>query len=245
MVEPITTAITIVKEAAEKAALAVRESLKVNEIIKEAVEMAKITEFQKMKEVYRNPTIKDITNHDFLFKSLEIAKSIPETRTSFLNRLLTDSNLLGQMGEYHVGKFLESFGNFTQHVGCVTENGKFFVDFVGELSKDMPIKLITLKDGVIKTVSELINAGESIGIEVKNGLYELKNNVGHVINQGLAAKEEAGRGFIGISQSMLETISETPDVFSKFLELVDQSEIGVILTHPTLEQQLTNIISCL
>jgi len=242
MLGPLSTAI-VAKEAAEKAAMVIKESLKVLEKVKEGIEHLKINEFNKMKELYRNPS--DITKEHFkyLFEEIKSAESNPDLRASLMNRLYTEPNLIGQMGEYHAELNLSNYGSFERQKLIATEKGTFRVDFAGKLTKDMPVQSYIMQDGSLKSISEVIPANQEIGVEVKNGLYELRQNFEHVINQALAAKEKTGNGFIGINQSMLETIKKNPEHYTDLFSKAAEYDIKIIVTQPGIHQQIYNIIS--
>jgi hypothetical protein len=243
MLEPVSTGIIVAKEAAEKAALAIQESLKLSEVIRNGMERLKTSEISKLKDLYRNPSENVKAQYNHLFKSIDSAKSNPELRASLMNRMMREPNLIGQMGEYHAGQTLSQYGSFERQIEIPTERGTFRVDFAGKLTENMPVKSYTLKEGVVKSTSEVIRAGEKIGVEVKNGLYEIRQNPDHVMNQALAAKELTGKGFIGMSQSMLETISKTPDVYSNLFEQAAKYDLIIIVTQPTMTQQIANFAS--
>ena len=253
MADPLTIAATI-KEVAESAALLVKETLKlseVSELIKQIMGQHKIKELNNVKDLLRNPTeeLKAIYRH--LFNEIKKAKANPELRASLINRFLSEPifigedgkltnifNLIGQSGEFHAHIHLKQYGNFKWQV----EKGAFRVDFVGKLDKDMPIETVKIIDGKTMTVSEVIPAGEKIGVEVKNGLSELIRNPEHIINQAQAAKELTGNGFIGISESMLEDIVGNPEIYSNFFEKAAENDIRIIVTHPTKAQQIANLL---
>jgi len=243
MLEPVSTGIIVAKEAAEKAALAINESLKLSEIVKAGMERLKTAEINKVKDLYRNPSENVKANYNHLFRAVDSAKSNPELRASLMNRMMTEPNLIGQMGEYHAEQTLSQHGSFERQIAIPTERGTFRVDFAGKLTENMPVKSYTLKDGMLKSTSEVVKAGEKIGVEVKNGLYEIRQNLDHVINQALAAKEITGNGFIGISQSMMETISKNPEAYSNFFQSAEENGIRIIVTQPTISQQIANISS--
>lgn len=242
MLEPVSASV-VAKEAAEKAAMAIKESLKLSEKVKEGVERLKDAEFNKMKKLYRNPSDNTKANFNHLFNEVERAKSNPELQASLMNRLMTEPNLIGQMGEYHAERTLSQYATLERQVSIPTERGSFRVDFAGQLTRDMPVKSYTMIDGKLKSVSEMIRAGEKIGVEVKNGLYEIRQNLDHVINQALAAKEMTGKGCIGISQSMLETVSKNPGLHTDLFTRAAEHDIKVIVTQPTILQQIGNITS--
>jgi hypothetical protein len=241
MVEPISAGLIVAKEAVEKTALAIRESLNLSEVIRRGMERLKAYEINSINELYRNPseTVKSQYNH--LFNAVDGAKVNPELRTSLMNRLMTDPNLIGQMGEYHAEQTLSQYGSFERQITIPTERGTFRVDFAGTLAKDMPLRSYTLNEGVVKSASDVIRAGEKIGVEVKNGLYEIRQNLDHVINQALAAKELTGNGFVGISQSMMETISKNPEAYSSFFQAAEEHGVKIIVTQPTISQQIANL----
>lgn len=242
MLEPVSASI-VVKEAAEKAAMAIKESLRISEVVKEGMDRLKIAEINRVKELYRNPPENVKANYNHLFREVDSAKSNPELRTPLMNRMMTEPNLIGQMGEYHAEQTLSQYGSFERQIEISTERGNFRVDFAGKLSENMPVKSYTLKEGMLKSTSEVVKASEEIGVEVKNGLYEIRQNLEHVINQGCAAKELKGNGFIGISKSMLETISKNPEAYSNFFQTAEANGIKIIVTQPTISQQIANISS--
>jgi len=245
MPEPVSSAMIAAKVVAERAVLASKEALKTSEVIKIQMDHYKTSECSKLKELYRNPTEKFKTNYKHLFGVVDKARLNPELRASMMNRLMTDPNLIGQMGEYHAERTLNQYGTFERQVSIHTDRGNFKVDFVGKLTKDMPIKVYTIKDGIPMSTSDVIRAGERIGVEVKNGLYEIRQKFDHVINQALAARELTGKGYIGISQSMMETISQNPDTYADLFRAADAKGIKIFVTQPTMSQQLGNITSLL
>jgi hypothetical protein len=149
------------------------------------------------------------------------------------------------MGEFHADRYLRQFGNPERQVIVQTERGQFRVDFVVHLKKDIPIKSFTIQDGILKSKSEVIRSGNKMGLEIKNGIkngmYELRRNPAHIINQALAAKELTGNGCIGINQSMLETISKNPELYTDFFTEVEKHNLRVIVTQPTIGQQIANV----
>lgn len=138
---------------------------------------------------------------------------------------------------------MSKYGSFERQIEIPTERGYFRVDFAGKLIEDMPVKSHIVKDGMLKSTSEVLRAGDTIGVEVKNGLYEIRQNLMHVINQALAAKEMTGNGFVGISQSMLETIGKNPEPYTNFFRAAETNDIRIIVTQPTKPQQIANLTS--
>ncbi len=242
MLDPVSLSV-VAKEAAEKAAMAIKETLKASEAAKEGVERLRAAEFNHMKELYRKPSESSKASFNHLFKEVDGAKSNPELRASLMNRLMTEPNLIGQMGEYHAERTLSQFGTFERQISIPTERGTFRVDLAGQLTRDMPVKSYIMKDGMLKSVSEVIRAGEKIAVEIKNGLYEIRQHLDHVINQALAAKEVTGNGCIGINQSMLETVSKNPDLYADLFTRAAEHDIRIIVTQPTISQQIGNITS--
>ena len=241
--DPISAAV-VIKEAAEKTALAVKETLKLAELAKEGIKRLKIRELFKSKELSPNALELAKENYKHLHKKISEAKENAELRAPTINQLMDESNnLKGQMGEFHADQYFSRFGEVKRQLSVTTERGQFRVDFDVRLKKNMPIKSFTMKDGILKSRREVIRAGERMGVEIKNGPTELYQNPEHVINQALAAKEVTGNGCIGINQSMLETVSKNPDLYADLFTRAAEHDIRIIVTQPTISQQIGNITS--
>lgn len=245
MLEPVSAAV-VAKEAAEKAALAIKESLKLSEAAKDGMERIKAAEFNKMKELYRNPSDHDKGCFNHLFKEVAKAKTNPEEQASLMNRLMTEtraeSNLIGQMGEYHAKRTFSPYASMDRPVIPKEESNLKF-DLEGTVKENMPIKTYSLKNGELKAKSEVIKPGTKIGVEVKNGETRLIQNPEHTINQALVAKSRFENAFVSISETMRDKIVKNPQPFEKYFDLAEQNNIKTIVAQPTLRQQIANVLS--
>lgn len=245
MLEPVSASV-VVKEAAEKAVMATKDSLRMSEAVKEGMDRLKATEFNRMKELYRNPSDHDKGNFNHLFKEVAKAKSNPEDQTSLMNRLMTEtrteSNLIGQMGEYHAKRTFSPYASMDRPV-IPREESNLKFDLEGTIKDKMPVKTYTLKGGELTAKSEVIKPGTKIGVEVKNGETRLTQNPEHTINQAIVAKSRCGNAFVSISETMRENIAKNPQPFERYFDLAEQYDIKTIVAQPTIAQQIDNMLS--
>lgn len=242
MVEPVGAGVIVAKEAAEKAALAIHESMKLSEIVKTGMERLKTSDLNKMKELYRNPSDHDKGSFNHLFKEVAKAKLNPEEQASLMNRLMTDSSLKGQMGEYHAKRTFSPYASMDRPI-IPREESILKFDLEGAVKEKMPVKTYTLKSGELKAKSYVIKPGTKIGVEVKNGVTQLTQNPEHTIKQALVARARCGNAFISISETMRNEIIKNPQQFERFFNLAEQNDIKTIVAQPTISQQIDNMLS--
>ncbi len=238
---------TAVKVATEVTKHALKESAKSlgNEVKKKALEKGTESIFEKTNLQF-NPTI-DYANPPShmkaykMFKELDIVKENPDTQMAFFNKMISDSNFVGQNGEliaYDIAK--NTFGGEIQNqVGVGSRRLDMFLP---DTKYNAKIKTLIIKDGYITFENSYIPRNKSVALEIKNGAVkyvrnEINNN--HALDQILQGKSIADHSLLCIRQDVAQTIIDK-QIMLKELQKVQESggKIAIFLPSETVQNSM-------
>lgn len=231
MVDPISAAGVVIKEVAEKQAIA-ESKLALKELVEITNREANYAYLSKIRESIKAT---DMKNHPKLFEYIRIARENPELRPSALNRILNNSEMKGQTGELLSEKILEEYGQVERqqmHLGVKPDLG------IKELAKDLPLRSWTYIEGKLMQVSEVLRKGEAFGADVKNGISELVSNPMHVMEQMRSLIDKYGKAYLIVRPEDIDAILDNTLKYQKFLEMAANDDVRLIPLLPTQAQQV-------